>query len=67
MTTTRRSGAIEIKEEDWDEAGAPRKSYVAPWVIITLKHEDVQEKIGKLDPSFLDEIVNNLKSYVSRT
>lgn len=67
MTTTRRSEAIEIMEEDWDEGGAPRKSYVAPWVIITLKHEDVQEKIGKLDLSFLDEIVNNLKSYVSRS
>lgn len=67
LTTTERPEAIEIKEEHWIEGGAPKKSYVAPWVIITVKHGDIKEKIGKLNPDFLDGIVDKLKSYTSST
>lgn len=66
LTTTKRKEVIEIKEKHWIEGGAPKKSYVAPWVIITLKHGDVQEKIGKLKPDFLKRVVEDLKSYISR-
>ncbi|KXA96036.1 hypothetical protein AKJ38_04040 [candidate division MSBL1 archaeon SCGC-AAA259I14] len=66
LTTTKRKEVVEIKKEHWIEGNAPKKSYVAPWVIITLKHGDIQEKIGKLKPGFLEKVVEDLKSYISR-
>ena len=66
LTTTERKEVIEIREEHWIKGDTPKKSYVAPWVIITLKHEDIQEKIGKLKPDLLEEVVEDLKSFISR-
>lgn len=67
LTTTKRPEALEIIESHWIEGSAPRKSYAAPWVVITIKHKDIKEKIGKLDLDFLDKIIKNLESYICQS
>lgn len=56
VTTTRRSAAIPLASADFTSGGLPRDSYVNPWVLVTIKHADIQGTEGHLADDTVDKI-----------
>ena len=56
VTTTPRSAAIPLARTDFRNGGLPRESYVNPWVLVTIKHADMQEIEGQLTEDTVDKI-----------
>ena len=56
VTKTSRSAAIPLAETDFRSGGLPRESYVNPWVLVTIKHADMQEIEGHLTDDTVDKI-----------
>ena len=51
-TTTRRSDAVPISENDFATGGLPRMTYVNPWTIVTIRHADMEyEERGLVRPT----------------
>ncbi|TKX82318.1 hypothetical protein [Halorubrum sp. SD626R] len=55
-TTTRRSAAIPLAEEDFIPGGLPRETYVNPWTVATIRHADVHGEEGQL----IDETIETI-------
>ena len=56
VTTTPRSAAVPLAETDFRSGGLPRESYVNPWVLVTIKHADMQEIEGQLTEDTVEKI-----------
>ena len=56
VTTTPRSAAIPLAETDFTSGGLPRESYVNPWVLVTIKHADIQGIEGHLAEDTVEQI-----------
>jgi len=56
VTTTPRSAAIPLAESDFRSGGLPRESYVNPWVLVTIKHADIQEIEGQLTEETVEKV-----------
>ena len=56
VTTTRRSAAVPLAATDFRSGGLPRESYVNSWVLVTIKHADIQETEGQLTEDTVDKI-----------
>ncbi|GEM_PF-691983 len=64
ITTTRRSAAIPLAETDFMSGGLPRESYVNPWVLVTIKHADIQGKEGQLAEDTVDKIAREAAAHM---
>ena len=64
VTTTRRSAAIPLAETDFTSGGLPRESYVNPWVLVTIKHADIQLREGQLAKEAVDKIAREAASHI---
>lgn len=64
ISTTRRSEAIPLTAEDFKTGGLPKKSYVNPWTVTTIKHADIQKREGVLEDDTLEAIVRELCTFV---
>ncbi|SEO17870.1 hypothetical protein SAMN05216388_100931 [Halorientalis persicus] len=64
VTTTRRSDAIPLGSADFTSGGLPRASYVNPWVLVTIKHADIQEKEGHLAADTVDKIAREAATHL---
>ena len=64
ITTTRRSEAIPLTDEDFISGGLPETSYVNPWTVTTIKHIDIQHREGVLKEETIETIVKDLCGYV---
>lgn len=64
VTTTRRSIAIPLADDDFDSGGLPVESYVNPWTVTVLRHADVIERHGVLSDETIRTITVETASYV---
>lgn len=64
VTTTRRSTATPLAPTDFTSGGLPRESYVNPWVLVTIKHADMQGIEGRLLEESVDEIAREAATHI---
>lgn len=64
VTTTRRSAAIPLASADFTSGGLPRDSYVNPWVLVTIKHDDIQDIEGQLAEDTVDKIARDAAAHI---
>lgn len=64
VTTTRRSAAIPLAGTDFTSGGLPRESYVNPWVLVTIKHADIQDREGQLTEETVDKIAREAATHL---
>lgn len=55
-TTTRRSAAIPLSDDDFETGGLPRGTYVNPWTVVTIRHAAMQHVEGKLVATTTEKI-----------
>ena len=56
VTTAPRSAAIPLAGTDFTSGGLPRESYVNPWVLVTIRHGDIQGIEGQLTEDTIGKI-----------
>lgn len=64
VTTTRRSAAIPLAATDFTSGGLPQESYVNPWVLVTIKHADIQDIEGQLIEATVNEIAQKAAAHI---
>ena len=64
VTTTRRSVAIPLAATDFTRGGLSRESYVNPWVLVTIKHADIQGIEGHLTEDSIEKIAREAATYI---
>jgi len=64
VTTTRRSAAVPLAENDFTGGELPRESYVNPWVLVTIKHSDIQDIEGHLKENTVDKIAREAATHL---
>jgi mRNA-degrading endonuclease toxin of MazEF toxin-antitoxin module len=64
LTTTPRRAAVELDEDDWKAGGTPEKSYVNPWVPMSLDHDAAINRQGALRPWVVDGVAAEVARYV---
>lgn len=64
VTTTRRSVAIPLTQDDFETGGLPRESYVNPWTVTSLRHADVHGKEGLLVDETVATIARQAAGYL---
>ncbi len=64
ITTTRRSAAIPLTETDFMSGGLPRESYVNPWVLVTIKHADIQGKEAQITEEAVNKIAREAAAHI---
>lgn len=64
VTTTRRSVALPLTDEDFTTGGLPQESYVNPWTITSIRHADIQAEEGQLTPETTETIAQQAAAYL---
>lgn len=64
VTTTRRSVAIPLTDEDFATGSLPQESYVNPWTITSIRHADIQAEEGQLIETTTETIAQEAAGYV---
>jgi mRNA interferase MazF len=64
VTTTRRSVAIPLTDEDFATGGLPQDSYVNPWTVTSIRHADVQAEEGQLIAGTTEAIAQQAAAYL---
>jgi len=65
LTTTGREEALSIESDDWIVGEPTRQSYVSPWTVSTLKHDDVTQPQGQVTEPFVRRAVDELGRYLA--
>jgi mRNA interferase MazF len=63
-TTTRRSAAIPLTEDDFASGGLPRETYVNPWTVVTIRHADIHGSEGLLTEDTTEAIARATAGYL---
>lgn len=63
VTTTRRSVAIPLTDEDFVTGGLPQESYVNPWTIASIRHADVSATEGQLVEETVETIATEAAGF----
>lgn len=66
ITTTALDPAIAIDDDAWIHGGLPKTSFIKPWQPTLLKHDDIENAFGLLQPSLVDDVVGNLAIVVGK-
>jgi len=64
VTTTPRSFAIPLTDDDFETGGSPRQSYASPWVLATIKSEDVSATTDRLSETVTQQTVDQAGEYL---
>ena len=64
ITTTSRTAAIPLTDEDFAAGGLPRQSYVNPWTIVSIRHADIAAEEGRLLAVTTEEIASEAAGYL---
>ena len=64
LTTKSHPGSRRIISSDWEYGQPPRTSYISPWTVGTLKHDQTRNVQGRLTMNVVDEVVADLESYI---
>lgn len=63
-TTTQRDAAIPLTDADFESGGLPRKTYVNPWTIVSIRHADIQYEEGQLSSNVVEEVAEAAAGYL---
>jgi mRNA-degrading endonuclease toxin of MazEF toxin-antitoxin module len=64
ITTTARTEAIELTTSRFTRGGLPRRSYVSPWSILTLKHWMITKQPAEVTDATVDEARQEVDAYL---
>jgi mRNA-degrading endonuclease toxin of MazEF toxin-antitoxin module len=64
LSTSGHDAALLISDEAWREGKTPRRSYVLPWAVHSVRNERIEERLGVLEQSFVDSVVTELRQYI---
>lgn len=64
LTTTPRGVAVELTDDDWIDGGTPEKSYVNPWVPMSLDHDLTINRQGTLGEEATLEVAIETAGYL---
>ena len=64
VTTTRRSVAVPLTDTDFVSGSLPQESYVNPWILVTIKHADIDGIEGQLLEDTVDTIAEEAADYI---
>jgi hypothetical protein len=56
--------AIEIEAADYSEGALSRRSYVAPWAVVSLRREHIEKRVAQLSSDVVAETTTALGEYV---
>lgn len=62
MTTNSRSQGIRVQQNDWNDGGTSKTSFISLWFAMTLKHSDINYRIGAIQDSLVTTAINDLSS-----
>lgn len=55
---------IPLGEDDFLEGGLPKQSYLVPWGVVSLSHDDILDWFGRVEREPLEETVDRLVGYL---
>lgn len=64
ITTTERTDAVELAEEDWAVGGLPRTSFASPWFLTTLKHARIDRGVGSITADRCTTVLDAVREYL---
>jgi mRNA-degrading endonuclease toxin of MazEF toxin-antitoxin module len=64
LTRQSHPGSRQLTPSDWEYGQPPQTSYISPWTVGTIKHDQTQNIQGRLTTSVVDEVVTELESYI---
>lgn len=64
VTTTHRSVAISLTDDDFATGSLPQESYVNPWTVPSIRHADVQTEEGRLIDATIETIAQDAAGYL---
>lgn len=64
VTTTSRSQAIPLGDDDFESGGLPKTSFASPWNVTTIKLADMGVVEGMLDADVTDRIAETAATYM---
>ena len=64
VTTTRRAVAIPLTDDYFTSGYLPRKSYVNPWTVVSIRHADILEEEGRLVESTTEKIAREAAGFL---
>lgn len=64
VSTTRRSVAVPLTDSDFVSGALPRESYVNPWILVTIKHADIDGTEGQLVEETVDKIAREAAEHL---
>jgi hypothetical protein len=67
VTTTPRSFAVPLADDDFETGGLPRQSYALPWVLATITSNDVSATAGHPSETVTQRIADEAGDYLGVT
>jgi len=64
ITTTTRPEAVELTDDRFERGRLPRRSYVSPWSILTLKDWMITKQPGEATDATVGEVRQELDTYL---
>lgn len=64
LTTKSHPGARQLTAADWEYGQPAKTSYISPWTVGTIKHDQTDTIQGRLTTSVVDEVVADLETYI---
>lgn len=64
VTTTARTEAVELTPDRFERGGLPRRSYVSPWSVLTLKDWMITKQPAAVTDATVDEVRHELDAYL---
>lgn len=65
MITTERESSIRVEQSDWVVGRLSNRSFVSPWVPMTLKHEVIVRGQGSVRDALVDRISEAVVYYLA--
>ena len=64
VTTTQRTAAIPLTDDDFATGRLPRESYVNPWTVVSIRHADIEREAGRLVKETTEKIAREAAGYL---
>jgi mRNA-degrading endonuclease toxin of MazEF toxin-antitoxin module len=64
LTTSSHLPAHPLRDEYWEVGGAPEESFVLPWAVHSPRRETIEAWQGRLTPSFVNRVVDEVVAYL---
>ncbi|SDR39752.1 growth inhibitor [Natronobacterium texcoconense] len=55
---------ISVTEDDFIDGELPKRSFLVPWGVVSLNHDEILEWFGRIEDARVDEAVDRLVEYL---